>query len=330
MRPTSGLTVTPAQIAERLRSERKVLAVTHEAPDGDALGCLSAFLAITNGLGIKSRSYIPGDSPLPDEYSFMRNLNAVSREIPEIDSETTIYALDCASLGRSNGHQMPAGSFLVNIDHHQDNPGYGDWNLVDPRAASATAVFYEVLKAGGFAIDVHIATALYVGLVTDTGRFQYSNTDPAAHRMAAELQEAGVDVNYVYRKVYESTPLPKLMLLQHALAHLEILLDGALVVSWLGPEDFTQVEAEDGHSEGIIDTLRKIRGAKVAALVKERVSGDGTKCKVSLRATDGAVNVAEIAAKRGGGGHIRAAGFNCDGGTGAVIEWIESEVRASL
>jgi phosphoesterase RecJ-like protein len=329
--PPQGKAVTAAEVAARLRTETRVLVLTHEAPDGDALGCVSAFLLMADRLGIECRAYIPGTPTIPDEYLFLPKLDAILRGAPpNVDAETTVYMLDCASLMRSNGHQIPEGAVRVNIDHHQDNPGYGEFNLIDPTAPSTTAILYEVFRAGDLALDAEIATALYVGLVTDTGRFQYSNTNPLAHRMAAELQEAGLDVNAVYREVYENTPLPKLMLLQRALCHLEIRLGGALVLSWLGPEDFTQTGAHEGHGEGIIDTLRRIQGVRVAALIKERQSLESAECKVSLRSTDGSVNVAAVAKKQGGGGHIRAAGFTCEGTVRSLMDWIENEVRASL
>lgn len=331
MSSPQGRAVSAAEVAARLLTETRVLVLTHEAPDGDALGCVSAFLLMADRLGIECQAYIPGTSTIPDEYLFLPKLDGILRGTPpDVDAGTTVYMLDCASLMRSNGHQIPEGAVRVNIDHHQDNPGYGEFNLIDPAAASTTAILYEVFKAGTLAVDAQIATALYVGLVTDTGRFQYSNTNPIAHRMAAELQEAGLDVSAVYREVYENTPLPKLMLLQRALCHMEIRLGGALVLSWLGPDDFTQTGAHEGHGEGIIDTLRRIQGVRVAALIKERRSPERTDCKVSLRSTDGRVNVAALAKKQGGGGHIRAAGFSCDETVASLMDWIENEVRASL
>ena len=326
-----GKAITAAEVAARLRSETRVLVLTHESPDGDALGCVSAFRLMAEQLGTECQAYIPGSSTFPDEYLFLPKLDGVLRGAPpHVDEQTTVYMLDCASLLRSNADQIPEGAVRVNIDHHQDNPGYGEFNLIDPTAASTTAILFDVFKAGGLKIDADIATALYVGLVTDTGRFQYSNTNPFAHCMAAELQEAGVDVNTVYRQVYESTPLPKLMLLQRALCHMEIRLGGALVLSWLGPDDYTQTGAHEGHGEGIIDTLRRIQGVKVAALIKERRSPEHTDCKVSLRSTDGKVNVAALANKQGGGGHVRAAGFSCDQTVASLMDWVENEVRASL
>lgn len=324
-------TITAAGVAERLRREARVLAVSHEAPDGDALGCISAFLLMCERLGICCTAYIPGESGFPPEYLFLPRLKNVLRGVmPPAEPETTVYFFDCASLLRSNSHRFPESVTRINIDHHGDNPGYGEFNLVDPDAPSTSAILYEVFRAGGFPVDAEVATALYVGLVTDTGRFQYSNTSTSAHRMAAELQEAGVDVARVYRHVYESTPLSKLLLLQRALCHLEVRLGGALAVSWLGKDDFMAAGADEGEAEGIIDTLRQIHGVRVAALVREQSSEGRAQSKVSLRSTDGSLNVAELAHKRGGGGHPRAAGFTSDQDVPAVLSWIQSQVEAVL
>jgi phosphoesterase RecJ-like protein len=283
-------------------------------------------------LGIPCKAYIPGEGAFPSEYLFLPGLgeNVLRGAPPSVEPETTVYFFDCASLLRSNSHRFPENAIRINIDHHGDNPGYGELNLVDPNAPSTTAILYKIFKSGYFPVDPEIAMALYVGLVTDTGRFQYSNTTAEAHRMAAELQEAGVDVAWIYRQVYESTPLPKLMLLERALRHLEIRLDGALAVSWLAGDDFAQSGADEGHAEGIIDILRRIHGVRLAALVRERLSNGSGRTKVSLRSTDGSLNVAELAHKQGGGGHPRAAGFTSDENVEAVLNWIEAELRTLL
>ncbi len=308
-----------------------MLAVSHEAPDGDALGCLSAFLLVCERLGVPCRAFIPGESGFPPEYLFLPRVEEILRgDVPPLTPETTVYFFDCASLLRSNSHGFPEGSLQVNIDHHQDNPGYGDLNLVDASAPSTSALLYDVLKAGALPLDEQIATGLYVGLVTDTGRFQYSNTTAGAHRMAADLQEMGLDVAVVYRQVYESKPLPKMLLLERALSHLEMRLGGALAVSWLGNDDFAKAGAGEGHAEGLIDTIRCIEGVKVAALVRERARGGSVEAKVSLRSTDGSVSVGAIAALRGGGGHVRAAGFTSAEDVGSVLAWIEGRVKAAL
>ncbi len=323
--------ISPAALAARLREEREVLAVAHEAPDGDALGCVTALVLVCERMGVPCRAYIPGSGDFPPEYGFLPKLDAVLRGTPPVlEPGATAYVMDCASLVRSSSLGLGKGVATVNLDHHQDNPGYGTLNLVDATAASTTAILYDVFMAGGLPMDSEIATALYVGLVTDTGRFQYSNTTPAAHRMAACLQEEGVDVNAVYRRVYEDMPVAKLLLQQRALSRLELRLGGALVTAWLNAGDFAAVGADEGYSEGLVDTLRRIKGAKVAALVRERQKDGGVECKVSLRSTDGKVNVAALAALKGGGGHVRAAGFTSADGVPETFEWLEKEIKPLL
>ncbi len=331
MRGQPARNVTPAQVAARLRQEQRILIVTHESPDGDALGSLAALSLVAGRLGIAVQAFVPGETDFPPEYAFLPRLTGVLRgRPPAVEEGTTVYTLDCASLLRSHGQHFEEGAFRVNIDHHQDNPAYGELNLIVPEAPSTTAVLFDIFRAGGFPVDAAVATALYVGLVTDTGRFQYSNTTAAAHRMAAELIEAGVAVDQVYRRVYESTPLPKLLLLQQALGHLELRLNGALVVAWVGQEDFVKSGAEEGHTEGIVDQLRRIQGVRVAAFLRERGTDGSVDQKVSLRCTDGSVDVAAIANKQGGGGHVRAAGFTSRDGLREVMDWIEAEVRDRL
>jgi bifunctional oligoribonuclease and PAP phosphatase NrnA len=327
----AGRRVTAAEAADRLRKETHVLIVSHESPDGDALGCLSAFALVCERLGIPYVSYVPGNAPFPAEYEFLPRLHGVVRgSVPVVGPETTVYMLDCASLSRGGCQLFGEGTTLVTIDHHQDNPGNADLNLLVPEAASTSAILYDIFRAGHFPIDVQIAASLYVGLVTDTGRFQYSNTNAHAHRMAAELQEVGVDVAAIARQVYESVPLPKLRLLGIALEHLEVKQGGLVVMSWLRERDFAAAGANDSHAEGIIDTLRQIKGTVVAVLAREKMPAVGLETKVSLRSMDGKVDVAAIAGLKGGGGHKQAAGFTTAGDVQEVLEWTLRQFESVL
>jgi len=182
-------------------------------------------------------------------------------------------------------------------------------------------LLYQVFKAGRLPVDKEIATALYVGLVTDTGRFQYSNTTPWAHLMAKELQESGVDVVQVYREVYESVPLPKLRLLGRALQRAEAHAGGTVVAAWLAEEDFTAAGATEGHTEGLVDVLRQAKGARVAVLARMKRQDGRPVTKVSLRSLDGGVDVSAIARQRGGGGHVQAAGFTAEEELAEVLSW---------
>jgi phosphoesterase RecJ-like protein len=327
----TGRKVTAAEVADRLRREKHVLVVSHESPDGDALGCLTAFVLMCERLGIPYVAFVPGEAPFAAEYQFLPRLHEVVRgAIPVVGAESTVYMLDCASLARGGVEMFGEGITLVTIDHHQDNPGNADLNLIEPAAASTTAILYDIFRAGHFPIDVQVAASLYVGLVTDTGRFQYSNTNAAAHCMAADLQELGVNVSAVAQEVYETVPLPKVRLLGIALGHAEVKHGGVLATSWLREDDFAAAGADDSHSEGIIDTLRTVRGVTVAVLARQRMHGDQPQTKVSLRCTDGSVDVAAIAALKGGGGHKQAAGFTAAGDVTEVLEWTERQLQSVL
>lgn len=325
----SGHDATVFDIAQRIRSERSAVVAVHENPDGDALGSLVALGLVFELLGCRWVGFVPGTSKLPPEYRFLPRLGRVCRGEPPAVNEATLYVLDCASPQRF-GLSTLAGCFCVNIDHHPDNPRYGDLNLVNPKASSTSQILYEIFRAGGIPITREIGTALYVGLVTDTGRFQYSNTTPEAHRMTAHLQDRGVDVHDVYRRVYENTPVSKMMLTIRAYENLRLLADGLLAVSVLRRKDFEETAAEESFTEGIIDGIRTVAGIKVAALFRERPTNNGQEWRVSLRSTDGAVDVSEIAHIWGGGGHVRAAGYIVRADEEKAVAALEREVIARL
>jgi phosphoesterase RecJ-like protein len=176
-----------------------------------------------------------------------------------------------------------------------------------------------------------IAEALYIALVTDTGRFMYENTGPLAHRMAAELVAAGVNAPAVYRRLYEEIPLAKLTLLGVALERIQRFDTGALTLVALDAEDFERLSAEESFSEGIIDHLRSVAGTKVAALIRELTAPESRgKRKVSLRATGDDVDVSAIARTQGGGGHRRAAGFSTTLEVQELIALLRHEIAAQL
>ena len=223
------------------------------------------------------------------------------------------------------------GVHLLNIDHHHDNTRFGTVNLVDVDASCTAEIVYDLAGLLGVELTHEIANALYVALVTDTGKFMYENTGTRAHVMAAELIEAGVDVHGIYRRLYEGMPYAKLELLARALAHVERYDDGRLAFTRLTRDDFRLSGAEESYSEGIIDHLRSVEGTKVAALTRELVAdGRRGRRKVSLRATDGEVDVSLIARAAGGGGHRQAAGFATEMSEEGLIGFLREQVAAQL
>jgi phosphoesterase RecJ-like protein len=316
------------QIADEIRAGDRFLLTTHENPDGDALGSLLAMHQILGALGKDSVMFLGAkEFPLPVEYRFLP-LEEVFHEAPADVSDRVIIFLDCGNIDRMPVDWLQENSNRVlNVDHHHDNTRFGDVNLVDVEASSTAEIVYELAGVLGVALTPEIANALYVGLVTDTGKFMYENTDARSHRMAAALVEAGVQVNDVYRRLYEHAPIEKLRLLARALEQIAIHEDGTLALTYIAAADYEATGASEVYTEGIIDHLRTIDGTLIVAVVRDQSPGNRSARKVSLRSTDGRVDVSEIARKHGGGGHRRAAGFGTDLSYPEIVEFLRGEVR---
>jgi bifunctional oligoribonuclease and PAP phosphatase NrnA len=322
---------TRAEVLEEIRSAEKFVLVTHEHPDGDALGSLVGMHRVLLGLGKDSVMFMAADEfPLPHEYRFFR-FDGLQSELPEDLDERTIIFLDCGNIDRNPVHAFKSDdAHILNIDHHHDNTRFGTVNHVVEEASCTAEIVWDLMTVLGVAPTVDIAEALYVGLVTDTGKFMYENTGPRAHVMAAELIAAGVDVHEIYRRLYEGMPYPKLELLGRALHNLQRFDEGRLTFSRLSRDDFKLAGAEESYSEGIIDHLRGVEGTKVAALARELVDGDSGRKKVSLRATDSEVDVSAIARAGGGGGHRQAAGFSTELADDELVAFLRKQVAAQL
>ena len=331
----NGAEATRDEVLGELRSADKLIVVTHENPDGDALGSLIAMQDILTAQGRDSLMFIDeSELPLPQEYRFFE-LSGLVQSPPEDLDERTIVFLDCGNLERNPAEAFRRpGAHIVNIDHHHDNTRFGTVNYVLPEASCTAEIVWDLMYGLGVQATVNIAEALYVGLITDTGRFMYENTGPRAHEMAADLIRHGVDVHEIYRRVYEGVPYGKLALLARGLAKVARYDGGRLTVTELDAQDFAQSGAEESYSEGVIDFLRAVEGTLVAALIRERISADGDNGgrarKVSLRASDDRVDVSAIARAQGGGGHRQAAGFSTSMDWDEVVAFLREEVAQQL
>ena len=320
------------QVLEELRSAQKLLLTTHENPDGDALGSLLGMHLVLTQLGKDSVMFLGADEfPLPWEYRDM-DLHEVQNEPPADIDERTVVFLDCGNIDR-----MPVdflqrqGVHIVNVDHHHDNTRFGTVNLVDPAASCTAEIVWELSKELGVQMTPEIGDPLYVGLVTDTGKFMYTNTGARAHVMAAELKEAGVNTHAIYRRLYENLPYARLLLLSRALNSLERYDEGVVTACFLTRADFEQTGSVETHSEGIVDHLRAVEGTKVAVLVRELLSDDRVGIrKLSLRSTDGTVDVSVIARGLGGGGHRQAAGASSELPLDELLATIRQGIQAQL
>jgi phosphoesterase RecJ-like protein len=329
--PTELLTSDIDRVADAIRAGDRFLLTTHENPDGDALGSLLATHQILEALGKDSVMFLAAkEFPLPVEYRFLP-LEEVFHEPPADIADRLVVFLDCGNIDRMPVDFLQNGeNRVINIDHHHDNTRFGSVNLVDVDASCTAEIVYDLVGLLDVQLTPEIANALYVGLVTDTGKFMYENTDARSHRMAAGLIEAGVQVNEIYRRLYEHAPIEKLKLLARALQGIALSDRGRLAVTYISKEDYEATGGSEALTEGIIDHLRTIDGTLVAAVVRDQADGGRAARKVSMRSTDGQVDVSAIARVHGGGGHRRAAGFGTDLEYEQVVQFLIGEIDAQL
>jgi bifunctional oligoribonuclease and PAP phosphatase NrnA len=265
-------------------------------------------------------------APMPAEYHFLE-LDDIPTAPPDDLDERVLVAVDCANEQRigPDTAAVTRARTVLDVDHHHDNSRFGTINLIDDDASSTAEIVRDLLHELDVDLTPEIAEALYVGLVTDTGRFQYSNTTPKALRVAAELVEAGADVHGIFRHVYETVQFAKLKLLARALERAQLFEGGRLVVSYLLKDDFGAVGAAEPYSEGIIDSLRAVEGSEMVALIREPPRNEGPSRRISLRSSHDEVDVSAIARKAGGGGHRQAAGFSSERPIGEIVDFLRRE-----
>ncbi len=329
-----------------LRDVDRFVTVTHEHPDGDAIGSLIGATRALRALGKDVVALVaPSDLPLAREYAGLVTIELASSPPADLADRVALI-LDCGNLDRmvvpglhdggsgdgSAGRGGGGPRLTVNIDHHHDNTRFGDVNHVDPEASSTVEILWGLFRELGAPLDRETAEALWVGLVTDTGRFMYQNTRRRSHEMAVELLAAGVEPFPLYRTLYEEVPWSKLALLGRALDRTRIEPESALTFALLRRRDFDETGAENSESEGIIDHLRTVAGTRLAVLAREiepTTPGGPIRTKVSLRSVRDDIDVSAIARAGGGGGHPQAAGFTTVMGEDDLLAFLRAELRAA-
>ena len=324
--PQTTIQTDLAQAAETIRTGTRFLVTTHENPDGDALGSMLAMRLALEQLEKDAIMYLAGDVPLPAEYAFM-SLDGLQRRLPPDAAERILLALDCANESRlgPDPEVLQQTPLVVDIDHHHDNTRFGAINLIDASASSTGELLRDVFSELDVRLTPEIAEALYIALVTDTGRFQYANTTPKSLRLAAELVEAGADIHRIFQGVYENVEFAKLKLLARALERAQVYEGGRLVISYLLRDDFRDVGAVEPYAEGIIDYLRGVEGADMSVLIREPPTRGGPSRRVSLRSSKDELDVSAIARKSDGGGHRQAAGFSSEKSIEEITEFVRRE-----
>lgn len=312
-----------ARAVKAIDRSAEVAVGCHVAPDGDALGSMLGLAHYLERRGKRVWSSWGSPAPvIPYQYAFLPGAERIVRPDQLPERVEVFIAIDCADIKRLEllVDKFQGAGTSLNVDHHISNSHFGHINLIDPERASSCELAYELVQRLGGEADAEEATCFYTGIVTDTGRFQYSNASPETLRVAAELLEAGADHLMVAQRVYESASFEQLRLLGTVLSRAK--LENGLVYSWLFKDDLGQLGLEE--TEDFIDALRTIRDIKVALLAKQQPAGWW---KGSLRSR-GEVDVAAIAKSFGGGGHAAAAGFSFDGELDELIRKVRERLAA--
>ena len=298
-------------------------AVCHERPDGDALGSMLGFAASARLAGRSVQVAIPPPGTLSTRYRFLPT-HLLADTINPDEPPGTLVAFDCAAPDRLGRLVEVAdqAEHLVVVDHHPSNGGFGTVDLIDPQAAATTELVFALIRELGWPVDETVSTCLLTGLVTDTGRFIYSNTTPRTHRLAAQLLEAGARPEVIGQAVYEEEPFGLLQVAGSVLSRARLESRRGVVWSVLYLDDLDAASLDGEETELLIDLVRLPREAHVAMLIREAPEGQ---VRVSLRSR-GKVDVGSVAASLGGGGHHNAAGFRFSGDSdqaaAAVLERI--------
>jgi phosphoesterase RecJ-like protein len=311
----SGRTELLEQVAETLLAAESIAICAHVDPDGDAIGSTLGLAHLLRGCGVAVTPLLASGDRAPATYAFLPGADTLQAATTNVtcDLFVALDAPDPARLGDARDLALNARRLVV-IDHHPDNKYYGILNLVDERAAATGELLWELLPYLGCAPESIAAMCLFTALMTDTGRFSYGNTTPAALRHAAEMIEAGANVVDLYRHVYENRSRGALALVARTIGRLTFANAGHVAYSWIDTNDFAETGALPEETENLIDEIRVVSGVDAVALLK--VSHDSV--RVSLRAKNG-YDVGLVARTLGGGGHAAAAGFTRAGSLESVL-----------
>ena len=292
-------------IVNEIKKQDNIVIFVHENPDGDAIGSIISLSTALRLMGKNVEAYVEF---YPTNNMFLLEKATWVKKYDELDINKVCdlaIALDCGDKQRMGKAVEVFDKALstINIDHHITNDNYGKFNFVNAKAAATGEIMYELVTMLGVQLNLDIAEAMYLAIVSDTGTFKHSNTTPKTFEIAAKLLGVGIDISHLTRKAFYETSLERTKCLGKVLTSLEMNLDGKVGVLSITPEELEKYDVDSQDLEGMVDFSRNIKGAEVGIFIKPR-NGE---YKVSLRSNN-YVDVAQIAENFGGGGHIRAAG----------------------
>ncbi|MBR1803252.1 MAG: bifunctional oligoribonuclease/PAP phosphatase NrnA [Clostridia bacterium] len=311
--------MTLDNILEEINKAEKIVILTHESPDGDAIGSSLAMYHALKAYGKNPDVIIPEHSRTFDCLPGIENLKKES----DIEHYDLAISLDCATIKMLNGFAkyFENAKVKVSIDHHGTNTMYGDFNYVNPDAPACSQILIVILQHFGIEITKEIGTCILAGIITDTGGFKYQGVTAETFEFVAWLLNKGVNVSKLYHDVLQMRTRANFELNRIANNRIEFLADGKIAYTYITKEDEETVHAENGDHEGIVEIGRDVEGVEVSIFIRQTEKG----CKISLRSND-YVNVSDACVVFGGGGHLRAAGCTIPGTIEQAREKIVKEV----
>jgi len=303
------------QIFKIIDNNDNFLIITHVYPDGDSLGSQVALYRLISLLKKKVTAIC--NSELPYQYKFLPHFNEIRKDLHSVKNpgkQYICFCLDCADENRMNLDfkiLKESAGLIINIDHHNNNTNFGNINIVDTKKSATAEILYEIIcKHYQKLLDDKIAMGIYVGILTDTGNFQYSNTNYVVHKVISDLLKFNINPSEVHKYIYESEPLARFKLIQRVLQRVKYVVSCGLIYSYILQEDFKKLNLPFSAQDGLINLLRSAEKVRVAALIKQT----GKRCfKISLRTSDSSIDLFRIACLFNGGGHRMASAYSDTG-----------------
>ena len=312
--------MTLDNILEEIKRAETIVILTHETPDGDAIGSSLAMKIALKQLGKNADVIIPR---FPRIFNFLPDASEIKAE-SEIKKYDLAISVDCSDLKRlaAGVEYFETAKTKIEIDHHSINSMFADYNFVNPVAPACCEVLIAMFEYFGIEITPELGTCIITGIITDTGGFQYAGVTAETFEFAAELLQKGVNISKVYQKVLSTKTRAHFELSRIVSGRMEFFADGKVTFTYMNLADEEKVGAEEGDHEGLVELGRNIEGVEVSIFIREKEGG----YKVSLRSKE-YVNVADVALMLGGGGHVRAAGCFVQGTVEEVKEKVLSEIK---
>lgn len=310
-------------ILEEINKANSIVILTHENPDGDAVGTALALYNALKQYGKNPDIIIPEYSKV---FEFLPGIDDIKKE-SNVEKYDLAISVDCATIKMLNGfaNYFESAKMKIDIDHHGTNTMYGDINFVNPVAPACAQILITILDYIGMEITKDIGSCILTGIITDTGGFKYSGVTAETFEFVAWLLNKGVNVSKIYRQVLQVKTKANFELHRIASDRIEFLEDGKIAFTYITEEDEQKVGAQNGDHEGIVEVGRDVEGVEVSIFVRQTEKG----CKVSLRSND-YVNVSDVCLMFGGGGHQKAAGALIQGSIEQVKEKLLYQVKSYL